>query len=34
MSGRDDEWCESTEENPNETHEEEVIYVQTDVDDD
>lgn len=29
----DENWCQSTEENPNETYEEEVIYVQSDVDD-
>lgn len=32
MSG-DDEWCQSTEEKPDETYQEEIIYVQSDVED-
>ena len=31
-SESDDSWCESTEENPNETYEPEVIVVQSDTD--
>jgi len=30
---QDDTWCQSTEENPNETYEQEVIVVQSDTDD-